>query len=378
MDLMKNIAGMIAGSLLIALSIDALAYTAPAAAKLHKVDAFPGNPTADQSATNPGDLDMWLHVPADMPENAPVVVAMHGCTQNAKAFDRQSGWSELAEKHKFYVIFPQQKITSDKNSKKLGNPYACFNWAGYYGDRLDRGEGENQSIIDMIAWLKENYSIDEKRIFITGFSAGGAMTMTMIGTWPEVFAGAAPMAGIPFRCASDVDSAFNCMGLNNDFFFSPRSGTGCESGEACMHPNTKKTPEQWLQVLKQYGPQDYNGPYPRVIAWAADSDQLVDDDNLFEITKQWTAVHGISVDSGKHVQLKAGNTNHQAISFEKDGLPVLTTVLLVDQTHGIAVDPGDGADQGGTHDDDPWTGGYAFDRDIHSVYYTAKFWGIAN
>ena len=126
---------------------------------------------------NPGNLNMYIHVHDNMPKGTgkPLVLALHGCDPfgitPAKSFKNESGWSTLADDRGFYVVYPEQQ--TENQSAETGNPYRCFNWAGYYGEHRDRGEGENASIIAMIDYMKATYSIDDSRIFITGLSARG-------------------------------------------------------------------------------------------------------------------------------------------------------------------------------------------------------------
>ena len=50
-----------------------------------------------------------------------------------------------------------------------------------------------------------------RRVFITGLSAGGAMTSVMLACYPEVFAGGAIIAGLPYGAATNVQQAFESM-----------------------------------------------------------------------------------------------------------------------------------------------------------------------
>ena len=73
---------------------------------------------------NPGGLAMYRYVPPGTPELAPLVVALHGCTQTATVY-RAAGWEELADELGFYVLYPEQTSAN--------NPAQCFNWGGDYG-----------------------------------------------------------------------------------------------------------------------------------------------------------------------------------------------------------------------------------------------------
>ena len=86
--------------------------------------------------TNPGALKMFRYVPAGLPAGAPLVVAMHGCTQSAAAYDEEPGWVALAERWQFAVVLPEQQ-TANNSSR-------CFNW--YENGDITRGSGEALSI----------------------------------------------------------------------------------------------------------------------------------------------------------------------------------------------------------------------------------------
>ena len=129
-------------------------------------------------ADNPGKLAGRLYVPNNIAGPAPLVVVLHGCTQNAALYDHGSGWSALADKHGFILLFPEQNRTN--------NPLLCFNW--FLPDDSGRGMGEAASIANMIAAVKAAHDVDPDRVFVTGLSAGGAMASVMLATYPELFA----------------------------------------------------------------------------------------------------------------------------------------------------------------------------------------------
>ena len=155
--------------------------------------AFAPAPAADDRLSdlagvrpNPGDLLGRYYVPAGLKGPAPLVVVLHGCTQNAAVYDHGSGWSRLADKNGFSLLFPEQK--------RANNPLLCFNW--FSGTDNKRGMGEAASIANMIAAMKKAHAIDPARIFVTGLSAGGAMASAMLATYPDIFAGGAIIAGV--------------------------------------------------------------------------------------------------------------------------------------------------------------------------------------
>ena len=121
--------------------------------------------------TNPGALTMYEYVPASLPTMRPLVLVLHGCSQTAASMEA-AGWNKLADQFKFTVVYPEQATAN--------NPVRCFNWAGEYGDtaNLVRGQGENQSIIQMIDKAIATHGSDPKKVYIVGFSAGGGAART--------------------------------------------------------------------------------------------------------------------------------------------------------------------------------------------------------
>src|SRR5579871_6091785 len=138
--------------------------------------------------SNPGDLRMFSYTPTEIARNGPLVVVLHGCTQSAASYDVGAGWSTLAQRYGFTLLMPQQKTSN--------NAHGCFNW--FQPDDNARGRGEALSIRQMIRTAIEKFGLDEKQVYITGLSAGGAMTSVMLANYPEVFAGGAIIAGLPF------------------------------------------------------------------------------------------------------------------------------------------------------------------------------------
>ncbi|MBE7220407.1 MAG: PHB depolymerase family esterase, partial [Caulobacteraceae bacterium] len=144
--------------------------------------------------SNPGNLRMRLHVPAGGGEGRPLVVALHGCTQTAAGFGAASGWMALADAHDFLLLLPEQRPANNRKT--------CFSWFEPHDAR--RGEGEVESIRQMVDATLAMHGADARRVFVTGLSAGGAMACAMAAAYPELFAGAAIVAGLPYGAASGM------------------------------------------------------------------------------------------------------------------------------------------------------------------------------
>ena len=155
----------------------------------------------DGFGTNPGALRMFAFVPEALPRASALVVVLHGCGQTAAGYDFGTGWSTLAKRYGFALLMPEQQASNNANT--------CFNWFNP-GD-VARGRGEAASIRQMIARMAADHKIDSRRIYITGLSAGGAMTSVMLAAYPDVFAGGAIIAGLPYGIAGNVREALGGM-----------------------------------------------------------------------------------------------------------------------------------------------------------------------
>ena len=93
----------------------------------------------------------------------------------------------------------------DAGAAASNNAQGCFNW--FNPEDITRDHGEARSIRQMIARMVRDHGIDQHRIFVTGLSAGGAMTSVMLAAYPEVFAAGAVIAGLPYGVASNVREA---------------------------------------------------------------------------------------------------------------------------------------------------------------------------
>ena len=151
--------------------------------------------------SNPGGLRMFTYVPKKLSAAPALVVVLHGCTQSAGDYDIGAGWSTLADRYGFVLLLPEQTPAN--------NPKTCFNW--FLPGDTARDRGEALSIRQMIEKTIGAHGIDRGRVFITGLSAGGAMTAAMLATYPEVFAAGAIIAGLPFGTAGNVQQAFESM-----------------------------------------------------------------------------------------------------------------------------------------------------------------------
>ena len=284
--------------------------------------------------SNPGALKMFKYVPTSMPAKAPLVVALHGCELDAKTHAGFSGWNELADRAKLYIVYPEQPGSN--------NPARCFNWFDSAHHRRDKGEAH--SVKQMIDAISAQHGVDPQRIYVSGLSAGGAMAAALLAAYPEVFAGGAVMAGVPYGCADSVFDSFSCLG------------------------GVDKSAGSW--AAKVTDATSFSGTYPKVALFHGTKDQLVDVANLYELIEQWTAVHGADQTPDLE-QTLAGGHGYQVYQAP-GGEPVVEAFRLVGMSHGLAVDPGSGPSQAGQ------AGGAYFDVGLSAVHRAARFWGLVS
>ncbi|MBV8771013.1 MAG: PHB depolymerase family esterase [Deltaproteobacteria bacterium] len=283
--------------------------------------------------SNPGRLQMFKYVPGGIHFAAPLVVAIHGCAQTAQDFADHSGWPQIADRLGFRIVFPQQRITN--------NPARCFNW--FLSGNSTRDSGEALSIKQMVDRMKGDYAVDARRVFVTGLSAGGAMTSIMLATYPDVFAAGAIMAGIPYRCAGDLKESLTCL-----------------------HPGVVKTPNEWGDLVRNASMGTH--AWPSVSIWQGTADRIVAPVNAREEMKQWTNVHGIGQAPSATDTL--GRASHQ-IFRNQSGKEVVELYSINDMGHGQAVNPGSRQQNCGSAKP------FFLNVGICSAYYASKFWGIA-
>ncbi|MFF8982390.1 alpha/beta hydrolase family esterase [Streptomyces globisporus] len=300
---------------------------ARAAAALERVTSF---------GANPGGLNMYVYRPATLPAEAPVVVALHGCTQSAQVYSDNAGLNTFAERHGFLVVYAE--TTTANNANK------CFNW--FQPGDTRRGQGEAASIRQMVAHAATAYGADTGRVQVTGLSAGGAMTSVMLAAYPDVFAAGAVVAGIPYGCGVDVVSAFGCMS-----------------------PGVDRTPAAWAQAVRDAHP-GYAGPWPRVAIWHGDNDATVAPRNADELRDQWTAVHGLGQTPDRTSTIGPNSTRRSEYLSADGGASVVEVDRVPGIGHGTPVDPGSGAEQCGA------TGTQHFIDSICSSYWITRFFGL--
>ena len=288
---------------------------------------------AAPSGCNLGNLKMLAAVPPGLPAGAPLVVVLHGCMQNAAGYDAGSGWSSLAARHGFALLYPEQQAANNGNG--------CFNW--FQPNDVTRGHGEVASIAGMIEQTVAEHALNPARVYVNGLSAGGAMTAAMLATYPELFAGGAIIAGLPYGAADSMPTAF----------------------EAMRHMRSR-TPQEWGALVRSASP--FTGARPPVQLWHGTADTTVGPQALEEATKQWTDVLGLG--DPPRSEIIEGATHLQWTGDH--GRVMLETYLLPGVGHGVPL-----FSQSGDWDDGVGVpASYMLEGRISSTRRIAASWGL--
>ncbi|PFG09667.1 MULTISPECIES: alpha/beta hydrolase family esterase [unclassified Marinobacter] len=287
--------------------------------------------TLDEFGTDPGSLQSYTYIPKNFPKNGPLVVVLHGSTQSAESYDSGSGWSALADECGIALLFPEQR--------KTNNAIKSFNWFKF-GDS-HRGGGEPLSIRHMIKQVVDDHPIDPSRVFITGMSSGGAMAAVMLATYPEVFAGGAIIAGLPYRSAVTLMEALVRM-----------RGYG--------GPSDSK-----LDALVR-GASTFEGPWPTISVWHGGSDLTVDNANADSIVRQWQKIHKVE---GSPTREEEVDGFPRQVWCNADGREVIEKYIIGGMAHGTPIMAG--GDEGLGEE-----GKFMLEVGISSTRHIANFWGL--
>lgn len=287
---------------------------------------------------DPGALRMRVFLPPDLPAGAPLLVALHGCSQTAAGFDHGCGWSELAARHGFALLLPEQR--------RENNAGLCFNW--FEPGDTARGRGEAESIRAMVAYLVARHGIDPERVCVTGLSAGGAMVAALLATHPDVFAAGAIFAGLPYGAATSVQEAFEAMG-------------GGRTRDAA----------RWAALARAAAPPGTTR-WPRVAIWQGGADATVRPGNAAELVKQWAALHGLDpARPSEQAPLGPPRAGLRRAWQDGQGRTLLEVNTLPDLDHGVPINPGIGEDHVGR------TMPYILDAGVPGPLRVLEFFGFA-
>jgi poly(hydroxyalkanoate) depolymerase family esterase len=196
----------------------------------------------------------------------PLVVALHGCTEQIDVFRQLTALDKLAESKGFIVVFPGQTPSANQQN--------CWNW--FSSPNMQRGGGEASIIAGITQTVQQHYSIDTKRTYVLGFSAGGAMATVMGATYPDLYAAVG-------------------------------SGSGCEyNGLPCVGSPGPDPVTSGTAAYKAMGSQAR--PVP-VIVFQGDADTTVVPANGDRIVREWQVTDDLADDGSNNGSMPVAATS---------------------------------------------------------------------
>ena len=195
-----------------------------------------------------------IYIPSGYAGQAvPLIVMLHGCTQNPDEFATGTSMNGLAEESTFLVAYPAQSGNA--------NMQRCWNW--FQASDQQRGRGEPSIIAGITKQVMDEYSVADGQVYVAGMSAGGAMAAILGATYPDLYAAVGVHSGLAPGSAHDLSSAFTAMRQGGPIVAHPEN-TGQErkilptiifhgDGDTTVHPRNGERLLAHLEAVRAAG-----------------------------------------------------------------------------------------------------------------------------
>ena len=165
-------------------------------------DIAGGTFTAGVFSNTAGRRRYKLYIPSQPSTTPrPLIVMLHGCTQNPDDFALGTGMNRLAEEANCLVLYPEQDSASNRNH--------CWNW--FESGHQARDAGEPGIIAGLTRQIVKEHGADPAQVFVAGMSAGGAMAAVLGAEYPDLFAAVGVHSGLPAGSGRDMITGLQAM-----------------------------------------------------------------------------------------------------------------------------------------------------------------------
>ncbi|MDB4949896.1 MAG: esterase, depolymerase family [Gemmatimonadetes bacterium] len=234
-----------------------------------------------------------IYLPAgyDPSHKAPLVLMLHGCTQDPDDFARGTRMDAVADESGVLLVYPEQPATAQIQR--------CWTW--YDPAQIARDGGEAAVLAGIVGEVEAHHAVDARRVYVLGISAGGSMAVNLAAAYPELFAGVVAHSGIAYHAALGVPQALGAM-----------QGNGLDA---------ERLRGAAAQVLAR-------GGFPPLLVIHGNADPVVRPANGHALARQWADARGLT--AGAESAETAGGLAFQRQRFTDAGGHVLVETLFVD------------------------------------------------
>lgn len=230
----------------------------------------------------------------------PLLVMLHGCSQDADDFARGTRAAEIANALGWHVVFPEQPAHA--------NGARCWNWFRPQDQLAETGEP--RALLDVVDQVAATHGVDASRVYVAGLSAGAAMAVILAARYPNRFAAVAAHSGLPFAAAHNVPGAFAAMRAR---------------GDAAPLPA---------------------GPFVPLLVLHGDADRTVAPANADALVAQWRGALPVPVAHGVAQERLAGRESRCERWSDAEGRVLIESWRIAGAGHAWS-----GGDPGGSHTD---------------------------
>jgi polyhydroxybutyrate depolymerase len=184
----------------------------------------------------------------------PVVIMFHGGGGHAAAAMSETGWTRKADDEGFLAVFPEgTRPDPTRPARFRGNPQSWNDGSNRRNVRAVMRDVPDVAFAkSMIADIKMRFNVDDRRIYVTGFSNGASMTFRVARELSSMIAAAAPVAGADWMTDVEPEHPVPLLYITGDADpLNPIHGGEIHIGATSygVKPATETMIDNWVAML---------------------------------------------------------------------------------------------------------------------------------